>query len=128
MRNNIGSGSPWEDVVGYSRVVSVGDSAWVAGTTATVDGEVVGVGDAYTQARTAFGIAVEALQAAGFTAADVVRTRMFVTDIADFDAVGRAHSELFGSVRPVATMVEVSGMARPEHLVEIELDAQRAGS
>jgi enamine deaminase RidA (YjgF/YER057c/UK114 family) len=126
VRNNFSSGSPWEDAVGYSRVVSVGDSAWVAGTTATVDGEVVGVGDPYEQTRVAFGIAVDALRTAGFDAADVVRTRMFVTDIAAFDAVGRAHSEYFDSVRPVSTMVEVSGLARPEHLVEIELDAQRA--
>lgn len=126
MRNNRSSRSPWEDVVGYSRVVSVDDSAWVAGTTATVDGQVVGVGDAYEQARVAFGIAVDALRSAGFEAADVVRTRMFVTDIALFDAVGRAHSEFFDTVRPVATMVEVSGLALPEHLVEIEIDAQRS--
>ncbi|GAA3526297.1 RidA family protein [Aeromicrobium panaciterrae] len=126
MRENFASGSPWEDAVGYSRVVTVGDSAWVAGTTATVDGEVVGVGDVYEQARVAFGIAVEGLRAAGFAAADVVRTRMFVTDIALFDEVGRAHSEFFDSVRPVATMVEVSGLALPEHLIEIEIDAQRS--
>lgn len=128
MRENFASGSPWEDVVGYSRVVTVGDSAWVAGTTATVDGEVVGVGSAYEQTRVAFGIAIDGLRAAGFDVMDVVRTRMFVTDIAQFDEVGRAHSEFFDAVRPVSTMVEVSGLARPEHLVEVEMDAQRAGS
>jgi len=126
VRETFGSGSPWEDVVGYSRVVCVDDSAWVAGTTATVDGQVVGVGDPYDQARVAFGIAIDALRSAGFEAADVVRTRMFVTDIAHFDAVGRAHNEFFDAVRPVATMVEVSGLAMPEHLVEIEIDAQRS--
>ncbi len=126
MRENYGSGAPWEDIVGYSRVVTVGDSAWVAGTTATVEGEVVGTGDPYEQARVAFGIAIDALVGAGFDAADVVRTRMFVTDMAHFDDVGRAHHEVFDDVRPVATMVEVSRLALPEHLVEIEIDAQRA--
>lgn len=126
MRENIGSGSPWEDVVGYSRVVSVDDSAWVAGTTAMVEGQVVGAGDPYEQARVAFGIALDALRSAGFDAVDVVRTRMFVTDIAHFDAVGRAHHELFDAVRPVSTMVEISRLALPEHLVEVEIDAQRA--
>jgi len=126
MRKNVASGSPWEDVVGYSRVVSVADSAWVAGTTATVEGRVVGIGDPYEQARVAFEIAIDGLRSAGFEAADVVRTRMFVTDIDHFDAVGRAHSEVFDAVRPVATMVEVSRLAMPEHLVEIELDARRA--
>lgn len=128
MRENFGSGAPWEEAVGYSRVVTVDSSAWVAGTTATVDGEVVGVGDAYRQSKVAFGIAVDALRAAGFDIADVVRTRMFITEIADFDEVGRAHSELFDAVRPVSTMLQVAGLAHPDHLVEVEIDAQRATS
>lgn len=126
MRKNISSGASWEESVGYSRAVRVGDSVWVAGTTATVDGEVVGVGDPYEQARVAFGIAVAALRTAGLGVKDVVRTRMFVIDIAHFDEVGRAHKEAFGAVRPVSTMVQVSGFAHPDHLVEIELDAHLA--
>lgn len=128
MRKNISSPSPFEDVVGYSRAVRVGNSAWVAGTTATVEGEVVGVGDAYEQARVAFGIALAALDSAGMKTRDVVRTRMYVTDIADFDAVGRAHKEIFDDVRPVASMVQVVALVRPEHLVEVEVDAHVASS
>jgi enamine deaminase RidA (YjgF/YER057c/UK114 family) len=123
MREKFSSGAPWEDVVGYSRAVRVGPAVWVAGTTATVDGEVVGVGDAYEQARVAFGIALDGVRAAGLDTADVVRTRMFVADIADYAEIARAHSELFDDVRPVATMVQVSGFAHPDHLVEVELDA-----
>ncbi|MDX6234820.1 MAG: hypothetical protein QOH68_3941 [Nocardioidaceae bacterium] len=126
MRQNISSASPFEDVVGYSRAVRIGDTVWVAGSTATVEGEVVGVGDAYEQTRVAFGIALEALATAGMETQHVVRTRMYVTDIADFDAVGRAHKEIFDAVRPVATMVQVVALARPEHLVEVELDAHVA--
>lgn len=125
MRKNISSGSAWEDSVGYSRAVRVGDAVWVAGTTATVDGVVVGIGDPYEQARVAFGIALAALTTAGLATKDVVRTRMFVTDIASFDEVGRAHRELFDEVRPVATMVQVAALASPDHLVEIEIDAHR---
>lgn len=126
MRKNISSRNPWEDVVGYSRAVRVGDSVWVAGTTATVDGEVVGIGDPYEQARVAFGIALAALRTAGLGTRDVVRTRMFVADITHLDEIGRAHRELFDEVRPVATMVQVSAFARPEHLVEVEIDAHLA--
>jgi enamine deaminase RidA (YjgF/YER057c/UK114 family) len=126
VRKNVSSPSPFEDVVGYSRVVRIGNNAWVAGTTATVEGEVVGIDDAYEQARVAFGIALAALETAGMQARDVVRTRMYVTDIADFDAVGRAHKEIFDAVRPVATMVQVVALARPEHLVEVEVDAHVA--
>jgi enamine deaminase RidA (YjgF/YER057c/UK114 family) len=128
MRKNVSSPSPYEEVVGYSRAVRVGNSAWVAGTTATVEGEVVGIGDAYEQARVAFGIALEALGRAGMKTRHVVRTRMYVTDIADFDEVGRAHKEIFDVVRPVATMVQVVALARPEHLVEIEIEAHIASS
>ncbi|MDX6277430.1 MAG: hypothetical protein QOJ72_1558 [Nocardioidaceae bacterium] len=126
MRKNVSSPSPYEDQVGYSRAVRVDDSVWVAGTTATVDGEVVGVGDPYEQTRVAFGIALAALRTTGLDTKDVVRTRMFVTDIAHFVEIGRAHKELFDAVRPVATMVQVAALADPNHLVEIEIDAHLA--
>ena len=126
MRKNVSSPSPYEDQVGYSRAVRVDDSVWVAGTTATVDGEVVGVGDPYEQTRVAFGIGLAALRTAGLETKDVVRTRMFVTDIGHFAEVGRAHKELFDDVRPVATMVQVVALAHPDHLVEIEIDAHVA--
>jgi enamine deaminase RidA (YjgF/YER057c/UK114 family) len=128
MRKNVSSPSPYEDQVGYSRAVRVDDSVWVAGTTATVDGIVVGVGDPYEQARVAFGIALASLRTAGLEPKDVVRTRMFVTDIGHFAEVGRAHKELFDEVRPVATMVQVAALAHPDHLIEIEIDAHVAQS
>ena len=123
MRRNVGTGSAWEGVVGYSRAVRVGDQVHVAGTTATRDGRVVAPGDAYTQARVALEIIVEALATCGATPADVVRTRMFVTDIRDWEAVGRAHGEVFAAVRPASTMVQVSALIDPDLLVEIEADA-----
>ncbi len=118
-----GSGGPWEEVVGYSRVVRAGDHIHVAGTTATVDGVVVGVGDVAEQARVALSIIARALEEAGASLADVVRTRMFVTDITHWEAVGRVHGEVFGTVKPAATMVEVSRLIDPDHLIEIEVDA-----
>ena len=123
MRRNVGTGSPWEAVVGYSRAVRVGDSGHVAGTTAIRDGRVVGAGDASTQARIALEIVVEALAECGASAADVVRTRMFVTDIRDWEAVGRAHGEVFAEVRPASTMVQVTALIDPDLLVEIEAEA-----
>ena len=124
-----GSDNPWEATVGYCRVVRAGDHVHVAGTTATVDGAVVGVGDAAEQTRVALRIVAEALTRAGASLTDVVRTRMFVVDIADWEAVGRAHGEVFADFRPAATMVEVSALIDPDHLVEIEVDAYspRAG-
>jgi enamine deaminase RidA (YjgF/YER057c/UK114 family) len=118
-----GSDNPWEATVGYCRAVRVGDHVHVAGTTATVDGRVVAVGDAAEQTRIALGIVADALARAGASLSDVVRTRMFVTDIAQWEAIGRAHGEFFADVRPVATMVEVSALIDPELLVEIEVDA-----
>lgn len=124
----ISSGGPWEDRIGYSRAVVAGPWVLVAGCTATVDGEVVGVGDIHRQTLAAFGIALAAVREAGLDVTDVVRTRMYVRDIGDQDEVGRAHQELFGRVRPAATMVEVSGLAHPDHLIEVEVDAYRVSA
>ncbi|QFP77205.1 RidA family protein [Deinococcus sp. AJ005] len=123
MRRNIGSGSPWEVSVGYSRAVRVGNVVHVAGTTATVGGEVVGVDDAYEQTRVVLGIIRGALEEAGATLENVVRTRIFVTDISRWEEVGRAHGEVFGAIRPAATMVQVAALIDPQHLVEIEAEA-----
>ncbi len=123
MRRSIGTGSPWEGVVGYSRAVRVGDVVHVAGTTAVHDGQVVAPGDAYRQARTALEIVVAALSECGASPADVVRTRLYVTDIRDWEAVGRAHGEVFAEVRPASTMVQVGALIDPELLVEIEAEA-----
>ena len=124
----MGSGAPWERVVGYSRVVVRGDAAWVSGTTALVDGQVAHPGDAAAQTRTALGIIEHALERAGFTMADVVRTRMYVTDISRWEEVGRVHGEVFGEVRPATTMVQVAALIDPGMLVEIEADAVREGA
>jgi enamine deaminase RidA (YjgF/YER057c/UK114 family) len=121
----LGSGSPWEGIVGYSRVVVRGDAAWVSGTTSIVDGMVSHPGDAAAQARQALATIREALERAGFTIADVVRTRMFVTDISRWQEIGRVHGEVFGDVRPATSMVEVSALIDPAMLVEIEADAVR---
>ena len=108
-----GSGGPWEGMVGYSRVVRSGDVVHVAGTTATVDGQVVGKGDAGAQTRVILRIIGEALAKAGATFDQVVRSRIFVVDIADWEAVGTAHGEVFADIRPVSTMVEVVQADRP---------------
>lgn len=123
MRRLIGSGAPWEAQVGYSRAVRVGNVVQVAGTTATVNGAVVGVNDAYEQTRVALEIIRAALEDAGARLEDVVRTRMFVTDIARWQEVGRAHGEVFGDIRPAATMVQVAALIDPAHLIEIEAEA-----
>ena len=121
----LGSGSPWEGVVGYSRVVVRGESAWVSGTTSLVDGRVAHVGDAAAQTRQILGIIEQALERAGFSMVDVVRTRMFVTDISRWEEIGRAHGEVFGDIRPATTMVQVAALIDPDMLVEIEADAVR---
>ena len=122
---NLGSANPWEPVVGYSRIVVRGDTAWVSGTTAMVDGAVAHPGDAAAQTREVLAIIERSLERAGFTLGDVVRTRMYVTDIGRWEEVGRAHGEVFGQIRPAATMVEVSALIDPAMLVEIEADAVR---
>jgi enamine deaminase RidA (YjgF/YER057c/UK114 family) len=122
----ISSGGPYEDVVGYSRAVVAGPWVLVAGSTSTVDGEVRHEGDAYAQTIEAFGVVRRALEEAGLSLDDVVRTRMYVADMNHSADVARAHSELFDHVRPVATMVEISRLISPAMLVEVEADAYRA--
>jgi enamine deaminase RidA (YjgF/YER057c/UK114 family) len=122
----LGSGGPWEGIVGYSRVVAVGDQAWVSGcTAATVEGTVAHRGDAGGQTRVALQTVARALTDAGFSLADVVRTRIYVTDISAWEQVGRAHGEVFGEIRPATTMVQVAALIDPSMLVEIEADAVR---
>jgi enamine deaminase RidA (YjgF/YER057c/UK114 family) len=123
-RQLVSSGAPWEARVGYSRAVRVGDHLAIAGTTAVGDdGELVGPGDAYAQARRCLEIIAAALAEAGSCPEDVVRTRMYVTRIDDWEAVGRAHGEMFASIRPASTLVGVARLIDPAMLVEIEVDA-----
>ncbi|HRI24012.1 MAG TPA: RidA family protein [Ferruginibacter sp.] len=127
MRKNISSGSPWENSVGYSRAVRVGNRVEVAGTTA-MDGDVlIGEGDVYAQTKFIFEKITKALQEAGASLNDVVRTRMFIVDISRWEEAGKAHGEVFKNIKPVATMVEVSKLIDPRLLIEIEVSAELDG-
>lgn len=123
-RQTISSGSAWEDVVGYSRAVRIGDTVEVSGTVATDEnGKLVGPGDAYGQARYALEKAITAARKAGAQREDTIRTRIYITDFQHFDEIARAHNELLGDVRPASTMVQVAALVSSEYLVEIELSA-----
>jgi enamine deaminase RidA (YjgF/YER057c/UK114 family) len=123
-RELFSSETPWEPIVGYSRAVRVGDRVWVSGTTATdAAGGIVGKGDAYAQTKQAIANLVRALTMAGAGLSDVVRTRVYVTDISQWEAIGRAHGEAFRDIRPASAMIEVRRLIDPDMLVEIEADA-----
>lgn len=122
-RIRVSTGSPWEPVVGYSRAIRIGNVVEVAGTTSVKDGKIVGKGNAYEQTKYILEIIERALNQVGSRMSDVVRTRMFVTDIGKWEEIGKAHGEYFKDIRPVATMVEVKSLIDPELLVEIEVQA-----
>lgn len=124
MRQNISSGTKWEDIAGYSRAVRVGNHVAVSGTTATdSEGKLVGEGDAYEQTTFIIRKIEQALKEAGATLRDVVRTRIYMTDISQWEGAARAHAEFFGDIRPANTLIEISGLVGPGYIVEMEADA-----
>lgn len=125
-RINYSSGAKWEDIVGYSRAVQVGDTLEVSGTVATDDNGTVGKGDFYTQTKFIIQKIEKVLTQAGFSLEDVVRTRMFVTDITHWEEIGKAHGEFFKDVKPVTSMIEISALIDPDYLIEIEVTARKA--
>jgi enamine deaminase RidA (YjgF/YER057c/UK114 family) len=125
-RKNFSSGAKWEDIVGYSRAVQVGNQLEISGTVATDDNGVVGKGDFYAQTKFIIEKVEKVLHQAGFTLSDVVRTRMFVTDISNWEQVGKAHGEFFKNIKPVTSMIEVSALIDPDYLIEIEVSAIKA--
>ena len=122
-RKNYTTGAKWEDIVGYCRAVQVGNVLEISGTTAAKEGEILFKGDAYGQAKFIIELASKVLQDAGGSLKDVIRTRMYVTDVKQWEAVGKAHGEFFSDIKPASTMVEVSGLVDPDMLVEIEFSA-----
>lgn len=122
-RLNISTGAPWEDIVGYSRAVRIGNTIEVSGTVAVRDGQLVGQDNPYEQTKCILEIIDESLQKAGAQLSDVIRTRIFVTDIGQWQMIGKAHGEIFGDIKPATSMVEVSRLISPEYLLEIEATA-----
>jgi len=122
-RTNYSSGAKWEDIVGYSRAVKIGNTLEISGTVAVENGKLIGKGDAYLQTKTILQKIEKVLQEAGASLQNVVRTRMYVTDISRWEEIGRAHGEVFRDIKPATSMVEVSGLIEPDYLVEIEVTA-----
>jgi enamine deaminase RidA (YjgF/YER057c/UK114 family) len=122
-RTNISSGAPWEDIVGYSRAVRIGNIIEITGTVSIKDGKTVGIGDPYAQTKRILEIITEYVEKAGGSIEDIVRTRMYVTDISKWEEIGRAHGEVFGTIKPTTSMIEVSALIDPEYMVEIEATA-----
>ncbi len=125
MRTNYSTGAKWEDIVGYSRAVKIGNTLEVSGTVATEGSDVIAKGDFYGQTKYVIEKIEKVLEQAGFELKDVVRTRIFVTDISNWEAVGKAHGEFFKDIKPVTSMVEVSALIDPDYLVEIEVTAMK---
>ncbi|WP_025664588.1 MULTISPECIES: RidA family protein [Aquimarina] len=123
-RKNVSSGSPWEDIVGYSRAVKVGNIIEVSGTTATgKDGNIIGIDDPYLQTKTIIETAKNVLEEMGYSLDNVIRTRIYTTDISQWEAIGKAHGEYFGTIKPTTAMVEIAKLINPDMLVEIEFTA-----